>query len=41
MLLFVLASLTKTPVLAIFKEIWIFIIPLILSSLFIVLVPET
>jgi TRAP-type C4-dicarboxylate transport system permease large subunit len=31
MLLFVLASLTKTPVLAIFKEIWIFIIPLILS----------
>jgi tripartite ATP-independent transporter DctM subunit len=41
MLLFVLASLTKTPVLAIFKEIWIFIIPLILSLLFIVLVPET
>jgi tripartite ATP-independent transporter DctM subunit len=40
MLLFVLGSLTKTPVIAIFKEIWIFIIPLILALVLLVLVPE-
>ncbi len=40
MLLFVLGSLTKTPVVAIFKEIWIFIIPLIVALVILVLVPE-
>jgi tripartite ATP-independent transporter DctM subunit len=40
MLLFVLASLTKTPIVAIFREIWIFIIPLIVALLLLVFFPE-
>jgi len=40
MLLFVLGSLTKTPVILIFKEVWVFIIPLILALLALVLVPD-
>lgn len=40
MLLFVLGSLTKTPVIAIFKEVWIFIIPLLLALVALVLVPD-
>ena len=41
MLLFVLASLTNTRVILIFKEVWIFLIPLLLGLLLLVLVPET
>ncbi len=40
MLLFVLGSLTKTPVIKIFREIWIFIIPLVLALLALVLFPQ-
>lgn len=40
MLLFVLGSLTKTPVIQIFREVWIFIIPLVLALLALVLFPQ-
>lgn len=39
LLLFVLGSLTKTSILSIFKEVWIFIIPLVVALLLLVLFP--
>lgn len=41
MLLFVLSSLTKTNLRSVFREIWIFIIPLVIALFVITLVPET
>ena len=41
MLLFVLGSLTKTPTRAIFREVWLLMVPLVLAMMLMVFVPET